>query len=96
MNTEFGQNPTNWCLSFEMSVFVFLSAWLWKKWHPLYQGNYKNAFCQSIPPPEEVTIVCPSSGESDANPHKYWLLLQTLYGLWRSPRHWCNKFNAIL
>ncbi len=30
MKTEFGQNPTNMCLSFTMSLFVFSSAWLWQ------------------------------------------------------------------
>jgi hypothetical protein len=30
MKTDFGQNQKNWRLSFEMSLFVFSSAWLWK------------------------------------------------------------------
>jgi hypothetical protein len=33
-----------------------------KKQRPLHQGDCKNAFCQGILPPEEVTIVCPPSG----------------------------------
>jgi hypothetical protein len=87
MKTEFCQNPTNLHLSFKMSLFVFSSAWLW---------NCKNAFCQGILPPEEVTIVCPPSGDPDIDPHKYWLLLPTLYGLRCSPWHWYDKTNAIL
>jgi len=63
---------------------------------PLRQGNCKDAFCQGILPPEEVTIVCPPSGDPDADPQEYWLLLWTLYGLHRSPRHWYDKINAIL
>jgi hypothetical protein len=67
-----------------------------EKWCPLHQDNCKNAFCQGILPPEEVTIVRPPLGDPDADPHKYWLLLQTLYGLRCSPRHWYGKINAIL
>ncbi len=63
---------------------------------PLHQGDCKNAFCQGILPPEEVTIVCPPSGDPDADPQEYWLLLWTLYGLHCSPRHWYDKINAIL
>ncbi len=58
---------------------------------PLHQGDCKNAFCQGILPPEEVTIVHPPSGDPNAERHKYWLLRRTLYGLRRSPRHWYNK-----
>ena len=58
-------------------------------------GDCKNAFCQGILPPDEVTIVRPPSGDPDAEPGEFWLLLRTLYGLWRSPRHWYDKINAI-
>ena len=34
--------------------------------HGLKQGDCKNAFCQCILPPEEVTIVCPPSGDPSA------------------------------
>ncbi len=67
-----------------------------KKWCPLCQGDFKNAFCQGILTPEEATIVRPPLGNPDADPHKYWLLLQTLYGLRRNPQHWYDKINAIL
>jgi hypothetical protein len=40
----------------------------------LKQGDCKNAFCQGILPPEEVTIVCPPSGDPDAPKDEYWLL----------------------
>ncbi len=63
---------------------------------PLHQGNCKNIFCQGFPPEDEVPIVCPPSSDPDASPDKYWLLLCTLYGLRRSPRHCYNKINAIL
>jgi hypothetical protein len=40
----------------------------------LKQGVCKNAFCQGILPPEEVTIVRPPSGDPDAPKDEYWLL----------------------
>ncbi len=58
---------------------------------PLCQGDCKNAFCQGILPADEVTIVRPPAGAPDVDPNEYWLLLRTLYGLRRSPRHWYNK-----
>ncbi len=63
---------------------------------PLRQGDCKNAFCQGILPPVEVTIICPPSGDPEAAPNEYWLLKRTLYGLRRSPRHWYDKISAIL
>ena len=63
---------------------------------PLRQGDCKNAFCQGILPADEVTIVRPPAGAPDVDPDEYWLLLRTLYGLRRSPRHWYDKINAIL
>jgi hypothetical protein len=62
----------------------------------LKQGDCKNAFCQGILPANETTIVRPPSGDPDAFKDEYWLLLKTLYGLRRSPRHWYDKINAIL
>jgi hypothetical protein len=62
----------------------------------LKQGDCKNAFCQGILPPEEVTIVCPPSGDVDTPKDEYWLLQKTLYGLRHSPRHWYKKINSIL
>jgi hypothetical protein len=62
----------------------------------LKQGDCKNAFCQGILPPEEVTIVRPPSGDPDAPREEYWLLQKTLYGLRRSPRHWYEKIDSIL
>ena len=41
--------------------------------------------------PEETTIVRPPSGDPDSDPQEYWLLLKTLYGLHRSPRHWSKS-----
>ncbi len=38
----------------------------------------------------------PPSGDPDAEPGEYWLLLCTLYGLRCSPCHWYDKINAIL
>jgi hypothetical protein len=62
----------------------------------LKQGDCKNASCQGVFPPEEITIVCPPSGDPDAPKDKYWLLQKTLYGLRRSPHHWYEKIDSIL
>ncbi len=61
------------------------------KHHPLCQGNCKNAFCQGVLPDNEITIVRPPSGDPEAEPNEYWLLLCTLYGLCWSPCHWYEK-----
>ena len=62
----------------------------------LKQGDCKNAFCQGDLPADETTIVRPPSGDPDAGEREYWLLLKTLYGLRRSPRHWYEKLKAVL
>jgi hypothetical protein len=62
----------------------------------LQQGDCKNAFCQGILPPDEITIIKPPIGDPDAKKDEYWLLKWTLYGLHRSPRHWYVKIKSIL
>jgi hypothetical protein len=62
----------------------------------LKQGDCKNAFCQGILPPDEITIVKPPIGDPDAKKDEYWLLKRTLYGLRRSPKHWYDKIRNIL
>jgi hypothetical protein len=74
----------------------FLVSLAVEKRRPLRQGDCKNAFCQGILPPDEITIVRPPSGDPEAKPNKYWLLQRTLYGLRWSPCHWYDKINTIL
>jgi hypothetical protein len=74
----------------------FLASLAVEKRQPLQQEDCKNAFCQGILPPDETTIVQPPSGDPEAAPNEYWLLLCTLYGLRRSPQHWFDKIDAIL
>jgi hypothetical protein len=74
----------------------FLTSMAVNARQPLCQGNCKNAFCQGILPPDEITIVRPPSGDPEAEPGKYWHLKRTLYGLRRSLHHWYDKINAIL
>ena len=62
----------------------------------LKQGDYKNAFCQGVLPPDEITIVKPPIGDPDAKKDEYWLLKRTLYGLRHSPKHWYDKIRKIL
>jgi hypothetical protein len=67
-----------------------------KRRHTLKQGNCKNAFCQGILPPDEITIVKPPIGDPNTKKDEYWLLKRTLYSLQRSPKHWYNKIRTIL
>jgi hypothetical protein len=62
----------------------------------LKQGNCKNAFCQGILPPDEITIVCPPSGDPDAHKDEYWLFQKTLYGLRHSPHYCFECIDSIL
>ncbi len=61
-----------------------------EQWLTLNQGDCKNAFCQSILPLDKITIVKPPIGDPNVKKDKYWLLKRTLYGLCRSPCHWCT------
>ena len=74
----------------------FLVSLAAQKRRGLKQGDCKNAFCQGVLPPEEITIVRPPSGDPDAAKDEYWLLQKTLYGLRRSPHHWYEKIDSIL
>ena len=60
------------------------------------QGDCKNAFCQPELPEDEVVICEPPRGCPISEPGTYWKLKKTLYGLRRSPRHWYDKFIAVL
>jgi hypothetical protein len=75
----------------------FLTSMAVLAWRPLRQGNCKNAFCQVIIPPNKITIVHPPSGNSEAEPDKFWLLKRTLYGCGaRLDGSKSNAFNLIL
>jgi hypothetical protein len=53
------------------NLLCFLVSMAVKKCRSFCQGNCKNAFCQVILPPEEVTVVRPPSGDPDADPQEY-------------------------
>jgi hypothetical protein len=72
---------------------LFLVTMAVSKHPPLHQGNCKNAFCQGVLPEDKITIIRPPSGDPETQPHEYWLLLCTLYGLCRSPCHWYDKIT---
>ncbi len=95
MKTERGRRAKILLLSFEDSL-RFLTSMAVASHCPLHQGDCKNAFCQGILPPDEITIVQPPHGNPEAAPDEYWLLKRTLYGLRRSPRHWYDKISTIL
>jgi hypothetical protein len=63
--------PDTLCLLISMAVVCRCT---------LKQGDCKNAFCQGILPPDEITIVKPPIGNPDAKEGEYWLLKRTLYG----------------
>jgi hypothetical protein len=44
----------------------FLTSMVVASRHPLRQGDCINAFCHGILLPDEITIVCPPSGDPDA------------------------------
>ena len=49
----------------------FLVSLAVEKRRKLKQGDCKNAFCQSVLPPEETTIICLPSGDPDADQNEY-------------------------
>ncbi len=54
----------------------------------LKKGDCDNAFCHRDLPLDEVTIICPPSGDTDSLKDEYWLLVKLLYGLHRGPQQW--------
>jgi len=63
---------------------------------PLKSGDVIQAFCQKQLPQDERYILTPPHGCPKSKPNMYWLLLRTLYGLKRSPRHWYNHAVMLL
>ena len=59
----------------------------------LQQDDFKNAFCNSTLPDNEVTVIRPPIVDLDFQEDEYWLLNKTLYGLRRSPHHWYNMIK---
>jgi hypothetical protein len=49
----------------------FLVSLAVEKWRPLRQGDCKNAFCQGILPPDEITIMHLPAGDPEAEPNEY-------------------------
>jgi hypothetical protein len=96
MKTGFGPDLISLRQSSEGTHSIFSSAWLFNIVVLFVKAIARTRFAKCILPPEEVTIVCPPSGDPDADPQEYWLLLRTLYGLRRSPRHRYDKINVIL
>ncbi len=67
---KFGLNWKKMHLRFVVICFFFVSLAV-KKQQPLCQGYCNGAFCQEIPPPDEITIVPPPSGDPQADPQEY-------------------------
>ena len=62
----------------------------------LQQGDFKNAFCNTTLPDNEVKLIRPPIGDPAFQEDESWLLKKTLYGLRRSPHHWYNMIKGIL
>ena len=60
------------------------------------QGDVSQAFIQSVLPPDETYVCRPPAGCPLTPKNSYWLLLKTLYGLKRSPRHWYETATKTL
>jgi Reverse transcriptase (RNA-dependent DNA polymerase) len=60
------------------------------------QGDCKNAFLHPTLPPDEIVIVRPPPGCPFSKPGELWLLNKTLYGLFRSPKHWYDTLCQAL
>ena len=63
---------------------------------PLKAGDFVQAFCQKPLPPDEQYVVRPPHGCTNSKPNSYWLLLRTLYGLKRIPKHWYDHAKQLL
>ena len=59
-------------------------------------GDIVQSFCQTNLPPNERYIMRPPIGCPNSKPNTYWLLLRTLYGLKRSPKHWFELATKLL
>ena len=59
----------------------------------LKQGNCKNAFCHTVLPENEVTIVCPPVNCPLSKPNTFWKLNKTLYSLRWNPQHWFKTLS---
>ena len=62
----------------------------------LEQGDYKNEFCKTTLPGDEVMVLRPPIGNPDYQEDEYWILKKTLYGLHRPPHHCYNTIKGIL
>ena len=62
----------------------------------LEQGDYKNEFCKTTLPGDEVMVLRPPIGNPYYQEDEYWILKKTLYGLHRPPHHCYNTIKGIL
>lgn len=77
-----------------MQLYLLINLAIKNK-HILKNADIKQAFVQSILPPEESYIIHPPPGCLKTPPNTYWKLNRTLYGLRRSARHWFDRATEI-
>jgi hypothetical protein len=58
--------------------------------------NVKQAFVQSLLPPNEEYFVRPPIGCPRSSPGTYWRLIRSLYGLRQAPKLWFEKLSSHL
>ena len=97
-------DPNNWSKSdcftpalsqMELRLLLAIAAAAAKKCIPK-SGDVSQAFVQSSLPASEQYVVKPPPGCPFSRRKTYFKLLKTLYGLKRSPRHWCEKARQTL
>ena len=94
-------DPTNWSLNkvfapvlFQLKLRILTTIAVQKR-SKFNTGDFKQAFCQEYLPDGETYVLrppkyCPIT----TTPNMYLHIIQTLYGLKRSPRHWYEKARA--
>ena len=94
-------DPTNWSLNkvfapvlFQLKLRILTTIAVQKR-SKFNTGDFKQAFCQEYLPDGETYVLrppkyCPIT----TTPNMYLHIIQTLYGLKRSPRHWYEKAQA--
>jgi hypothetical protein len=58
--------------------------------------DIKQAFVQSLLPPDETYFVRPPIGCPKSPPGTYWKLIRSFYGLRRAPKLWFDKLSSHL
>jgi hypothetical protein len=75
MRTMFGAKATALLPSSAVNPFDFWCQWPLRNFALFVRVIAKMPFAKGILPPKDVTIIQPPSGNPEAEPNQYWLLL---------------------